>query len=659
MHIKSFKTKIAIIVVLLMMSPIIIAGGYLGIEELNQNKNFVNSQQKYEEELISTQTTNTLDKVTKIANMLAASSEVKSMNFDTIDPYVENMVKNNSILSYTAVMGTDGFQVYNSEGKNKLGNRANRDYFKAAMKGQSGFSNVLISDSTKKPIVVAYAPIKQNGKIIGVLSINVSLDSFSDIVVKTLNGLEGQAYIVDRQGKVIAHKNKAIVAKLSDFSKLKPVKMALEKQSGTIEYNDNGNDVIATFAPVKGINWSIVVETNKSVAYKTVNNLIVVLIVLAVACLIIALIASFLMADYITKPLKYILKKTKLAAEGDLENSSLKGTIINREDEFGQIGNGFNNMIESISNLVKQIKTSNNVIVESSNSLANITSEVANATNEVAKAIEEVSKGSEDQANETTEGASKINELSEKIDVVSTTTSEMKEISFKADSITMQGLNSVKSLMEKNTENNDAASKVSSSINNLNDSSKKVSTIIDQIEEITEQTNLLALNAAIEAARAGEAGKGFAVVADEVRGLSEQSSLAAQNISTIIGQMQSQTQEAVDSMAISEKIVIEQNKSVEETRAIFNEISSTIKSLIEKMNDIGNHSSQMMKKKDEIVTIMGNIAAASEEFSASTEEVSASTEEQLSSTEMMKEHANDLEKLAEDLKTAVNKFKVK
>lgn len=658
MHIKSFKTKITIIIILLMISPIIIAGGYLGIVELNQNKNFMNSQQRYEEKLISTQTTNTLDKVTKIADMLAASSEVKSMNFNTIDPYVENMIKNNSILSYTAVMGTNGFQIYNSEGKNKLGNRADRDYFKAAMKGHSGFSNVLISDSTKKPIVVAYAPIKQNGNIIGVLSINVSLDSFSDIVTSTLNGLEGQAYIVDSQGKVIADKDKSIVAKLSDFSKLKPVKMALEKQSGTIEYNDKGNDVIATFAPVKGIDWSIVVETDKSVAYKDVNNLIAVLIVLSVACLVIALIASFLMANYITKPLKYILKKTKLAAEGDLENSSLEG-IIDREDELGQIGNGFNNMIESISNLVKQIKTSNNVIVKSSNSLANITSEVANSTNEVAKAIEEVSKGSQDQANETTEGALKINDLSDKIDVVSSTTSEMKEISFKANSITMQGLNSVKSLKEKNNENNDAAAKVSSSINNLNESSKKVSTIIDQIEDITEQTNLLALNAAIEAARAGEAGKGFAVVADEVRELSEQSSLAAQNISTIIGEMESQTQEAVDSMAISEKILKEQNKSVEETRDIFNEISLTIKSLIEKMDDIGDHSSEMMKKKDEIVAIMSNIAAASEEFSASTEEVAASTEEQLNSTEMMKEHASDLKNLAENLEIAVNKFKVK
>lgn len=659
MHIKSFKTKIAIIVILLMMSPIIIAGGYLGIEEFNQNKNFINSQQQYQEKLISAQTSSTLDKVTKISNMLAASAEVKSMNFDTIDPYVKDILKDNSILSDAAVMGTNGFQVYTSQGKDKLQDRSDRDYFKSAMKGQSGFSNVLISKATKKPIVVVYAPIKQNGSIIGVLSINVSLDSFSDIVTNALKGLSGQAYIVDSTGKVIAHKDKTLVAKLSDFSSLKPVKMSLENQSGTTEYTNNGNNVIATFARVKGINWAIVVETNKSVAYKAINNLIIVLIVLAVACLVVALIASFLMADYITKPLKYILKKTKLAAEGDLENSSLEGTIINRQDEFGQIGKGFNNMIESISNLIKQIKNSNTVIVESSNSLAHITSEVASSTNEVAKAIEEVSKGSEAQANETTEGASKINDLSEKIDVVSSTTNEMKEISVKADSIAMQGLNSVKSLMEKNNENNDATAKVSNSINNLHDSSKKVSTIIDEIEEITEQTNLLALNAAIEAARAGEAGKGFAVVADEVRGLSEQSSLAAQNISTIISQMQSQTQEAVDSMSASEKIIIEQNKSVEETRSIFNDISSIIKSLIEKMDDIAEHSSVMIKKKDDIVTIITNIAAESEEFSASTEEVSASTEEQLSSTEIMKEHANDLKKLAEELENAIDRFKVK
>lgn len=661
MKFKSFRTKLTIVIVILMLIPLAISGTYLGFTDFKQYKNNAFSTQQFQKDLIEKQTVGTLDKIQSLVNSLSVSSEIESMNFETIDSLLKEVSKQNPILEDFGVIAPNGFQVYNSQGKGKLSDRSDRDYFKSGIQGKSGFSDVLMSKTSNKPIVACYAPIKKDGNIVGVLSANVSLDIFSDIVANALKGFSGQAYIVDNTGKVIAHPDKSLVSKLSSFSSLVPVQKVLKKQSGTEEYLNKGTLLLTTYAPMNGIsgaNWGIIVETSSSNAFKIVNSLIKVLIVLAVLALIIALAASFTVSNYITKPLKYVSKKIDSAAGGDLSTSLLEGKILSRHDEFGQIGKSFNNMIKGISALITEISSSNKIVVESSDSLVRITSEVSDATDEVAKAIEEVAKGAEDQARQTVNGSSKVNDLAEKIDIVSKTAEEMKSISVTANETADKGINTVKLLMQKNEENNLSASKVSNSINNFNESALKINVIIDKIEEITQQTNLLALNAAIEASRAGEAGKGFAVVADEVRALSEQSSAAAHDINILIAEMQEQSKTAVENMKTSEKIVQERSKSVEETGALFDDISTIVKSLISKMNDISEHTIVMSKKKEDIVNIMTNIAAASEESSASTEQVSASTQEQLSSTQLINSHANELMELARSLEKSVNKFKI-
>lgn len=661
MKMHSFKTKITILIVLLMIVPLGISGTYVGLTDFKQYSNNVNSNQKFQENLIEKQTVGTLDKIRSLVDMLAASSEIKSLNFDTIDPLLKEVTKENPIIEDSGVVGPNGFQLYNSQGRAKLSDRSDRDYFKLGIKGDSGFSDVLMSKTSNKPIVVAYAPIKKDGNVIAVLSANISLNIFSNIVTSTLKGQNGQAYIVDKTGKVIAHPNKDLVAKLSDYSALVPVQKVLKKQSGTEQYVNKGVLTLTTYSPItdiKGADWGIIIETSASSAFKIVNDLVKMLIILAILAVIIALAASFIVSNYITKPLKYVSKKIDTASSGELSASLLEGKILGRKDEFGQIANSFNNMLKSISSLIKEISSSNKIVVNSSDALVKITSDVSDATDEVAKAIEEVARGAEDQAKETVTGATKVNDLAEKIDIVSQTAEEMKTVSITATETADKGITAVKFLMNKTQENNDATSAVSKAINNFNNTVGKISIIIDKIEEITQQTNLLALNAAIEASRAGEAGRGFAVVADEVRQLSEQSSAAANDISTLIAEMQNQSKTAVESMSSSEKIVEEQNKSVEDTGLLFTDIATILKNLINKIDDISKHSLIMSQKKEDIVGIMTNIAAASQQSSASTEQVSASTQEQLSSTQLIHSHANELKQLSGNLEKAIDKFKI-
>ncbi|WP_238883986.1 methyl-accepting chemotaxis protein [Clostridium sp. YIM B02551] len=655
---QSFRLKITLLIIALALIPLIASNGYLGVKNVMEVKSNVSDTQLMNTDLITGQSNAVLEKIQGVVNIVANSESVQSMDFDKADAYVKEMLKENSILSDVGIVGPNGMQVYNSLGKDKLGDRSDRDYFKAGMNGQAGFSDVLVSKSTNKPIVVCYAPIKKDNKVIGVLNANMSLDKFSDIVTDAMKGHDGQAYIVDKTGKVIAHKDKTLVEKMSDYSKLLPVQNVIKKQQGTVEYDNNGTKLLASYIPIDIANWGLVVEMDSAAANKGVTSLIWTIVSIVFFILLLAIYVSYKLAQYITNPLVNIKKKISLAAGGNLKDAPIDGKILERNDEFGQIAKGFNEMVDSISGLIKEIKDSNDVIVSSSDALSKTTAQVATATDEVANAVEEISKTAEDQARQTESGAAKVNELAENIELVGTATTEMKNISVNAQTTSDKGLQTVDVLIEKTKENNKATKEVSLTIDDVNDSANKIGAIIEAIGQIAEQTNLLALNAAIEAARAGEAGKGFAVVAEEVRTLSEQSSESANEISALIYEVQRQAKTAVDMMRSAEKVVSEQNEAVKETGELFKKISSLIQELTSKMNEIDRYSNIMDSRKDEIVNVITNIAAASEESAASTQEVAASTEEQLSAMEEIEANTNSLSSLAKKLEEAIDKFNI-
>lgn len=658
MKIKSFRVKCTIIIILLMIIPLVISDGVLGMTMFNEIRSNVYTNQMDNVQSINNKSTDVLTDVQNIVNSLVASTEVKSMNFDTMDSYLKEVIGENSILSDSSVIAPNGMQIYNSQGKDKLSSRSDRDYFKAGMTGKAGFSDVLISKTTNKPIIVCYAPIKQNGTIIGVLTVNVSLDKFSGIVSSTLSGEAGQAYIVDNTGKVIANSNKQAIKSMTDLSKNLPVSNVKKNETGHLEYINGGNRVLATYTPITKVNWGIVMEVPTTIAYKALTNFEIEFVIILILALVVAIIASLYIGKYITDPLKKILNKLKIAATGELNSSLIEDSLLKREDEFGEIAKGYNLMIESISSLIKKIKDSTETVVDSSKSLEDIVRDVTGSTGEVATAVGEIAKGAESQSEQTEEGVREVDELSSKLEQLSNTTENIRETSVKANNKSDSGLEVVDLLMEKTSENNKASDKVNTSIENVNNSVNRINIIIESIEDIAEQTNLLALNAAIEAARAGEAGKGFSVVAEEVRTLSEESSAAAEEVRKLISEVQVQSSIAVESIETSRKIVTEQNDAVDKTRDFFKDISNLIKELDGKINEIVEYSSVMSSKKEHIVSVITNIAAAAQESSAATEEVSASTEEQLSSMERVSGYVDSLNKLANELEEEINKFTV-
>ncbi|MPN20926.1 Methyl-accepting chemotaxis protein McpA [bioreactor metagenome] len=248
--------------------------------------------------------------------------------------------------------------------------------------------------------------------------------------------------------------------------------------------------------------------------------------------------------------------------------------------------------------------------------------------------------------------------MSNSIQLVAGAINDSKEIFDEVDSLSERGIEVVQMLTKSTKENDDAAKKVSKVINEVDIKSDEIGSIIDTIEKISAQTNLLALNASIEAARAGEAGRGFSVVADEVRKLAEQSKDATSKIRDLVMGIQSGSKNAVNTMEFANEIANQQSNAVVKTEDIFTKITNMVNKLSGEVEKIVKLNYEMTSKKDEIVGVMANIAASSEQTSASTEEISASTEEQLAISYEVSKTSEELNKLSQKLNEKIESFKV-
>ncbi|MEA4825138.1 MAG: methyl-accepting chemotaxis protein [Clostridium sp.] len=534
-------------------------------------------------------------------------------------------------------------------------NPTEKTWYKDAVsqKGKVVWSNTYVDENTKKTIVTESKAVVVDGKVVGVMAIDIELKEMTDNIINSVIGKAGYVVLTDKNGTMIAHRDTNLLGK-DTITKEQFWTSVKSKESGFEKYTYGGKQKFLTFHTNNRTGWKLMAIMEDTELVSDTDVIMKFTLLIIAICALVGIFIAILLERSISGPLNKLKEAFGKASEGDL-TAKVK---INSKDEFGEIGNSYNGMVDNIAVLIKEVKNSTSTVFESSKSLSDITEKTAMVSSEISRTMEEVAKGMDEEARDTQYGSEVVNELADKIEIVSKSTNNMKDISDETNKLSDNGLKAVKVLTVKSKESSVATNKVSEIISKVDKSSEEIGIITSTIEQIAQQTNLLSLNASIEAARAGEHGRGFAVVAEEVRKLSEESSKAATQIKELISGVQIQSKSAVESMDSARAIIIEQDKAVEETESIFSYISNSIKSLIDMTQELKKYSDEMAVKKDEIVNVIGNITAATEETSAATQEVSASTEEQLAAMEEVSSHTNDLSKLASELQDIVNQFRL-
>jgi methyl-accepting chemotaxis protein len=406
------------------------------------------------------------------------------------------------------------------------------------------------------------------------------------------------------------------------------------------------------------------VDENSNIAILEVNKVnnnvastVSTAILLSLAALVFGVILSIYLTKQVTSPVRKITLEIDKMAEGDFtgkEDPVLKG----KTDEFGHVATAISTMKENLKGLIFNVQEKTRSLSNYSEELHTSAEQSAQASMQVADSIMNVVSGTEKQAKSVEITLSVVEKTSNDVRFVASNAKQALDTSNSATKAAVEGeklINSAQQQM-RSIENTVGSSAIV--VSKLGDRSKYIGQIVDTITGIAGQTNLLALNAAIEAARAGDQGRGFAVVAEEVRKLAEQSEEAAKQIALLIGEIQSETQQAVISMQNGTEEVKLGARVVGDAGIAFQNIIKLVKDVSVQVTEISHAGEQVLADSQNIVGAVRGIHEVTQDTGDQTQTVSAATEEQTASMEEIAATSRSLTTMAEELQEAAYKFKI-
>ncbi|MED4036274.1 HAMP domain-containing methyl-accepting chemotaxis protein [Niallia taxi] len=390
-------------------------------------------------------------------------------------------------------------------------------------------------------------------------------------------------------------------------------------------------------------------ENKKEAQSAMITFVIIMIIAIAVTVFI-----GIYISRMITKPLKTLEGLMEKGKNGDFTELS----TYNAKDEIGSLAISFNGMSEGIREVVKTINESSQQLAASSEELSASAEENTRASEHISETIQELATGSENQMQQIDSSSKGVNNISDSTTTITQHAEKVVVTAEEASRISAKGAESMIEATKQMNSINLNVINLAKSVSSLESRTNEIGDITKVITDISSQTNLLALNAAIEAARAGEQGKGFAVVAEEVRKLAEQSSQSAEQISSLIAQIQEDTKTTSASMDTATIDVQTGLSIVNEAGESFKYVEHSVRELVLLIEEVFGSLQQLKENTNMINDSVQEVSHMAGDAASKTGNISAATEEQVASMEEISASATILANLATELQSLIQRFKI-
>ncbi|WMW06568.1 methyl-accepting chemotaxis protein [Pseudomonas entomophila] len=570
-----------------------------------------------------------LDSRIQLVNSVAQQVAVDGPGKSSLDRILALPVYgSNFILTYFG--GQDG-----SMQSVPVGNRAAdydprvRGWYKAASAaGQTIVTEPYISVSAGKLVITLATPVQQGGRMIGVSGVDTDLQTISNLINTLDFGGRGHAFIVNGEGKVLIHPKAELALKaLADVYPGSDLRIG----SGLKEVEVDGRKQFISFTHVDGVpsaDWYVALVLDQDAAFAMLGELRTSAVVATLIAVVVIIALLGLLIRVLMEPLHIMGRAMRDIAEG--EGDLTRRLNIHAQDEFGSLAQSFNRFVERIHESIREV--------------ASATGQVNAVAGQVVNASNASIHNADQQSSRTSSVAAAINQLGAAAQEIAQNAALASQHSSAARGLAEEGQQVVGETIDVMNQLSARISDASGNIETLNNHTANIGQILDVISGISQQTNLLALNAAIEAARAGEAGRGFAVVADEVRNLAHRTQDSAQQVQRLIEELQAGAQVAVSTMNQSQA---HSDRSV----GIANQAGERLGSVTQRIGEIDGMNQSVATATEEQTAVV-------ESINVDINEINTLNQEGVHNLQSTLRACTDLEHQVERLKHLVGSFRI-